>query len=240
MSSTAVTLLDVVNKILIRLRDQAVLSVTSSITATGGAPAYTDTIVRLVNDAKREVEDSFDWIALQDTITIATTSGTNMYNLENGSQSLYTNQRSRVLDVYNTTTDVRLAPRPYELLRQQNQLSSRTDQEPYAYAVSGVSATQSLKMMLYSTPDATYSLSVECVIPQDELTANTDYFKVNWYPVYLRALALAIRERGEDEGELSSEVQSAYEKSLGDAIAYEQTHKWQGQGGGDWVVYGDF
>ena len=148
MSSTAVTLLDVVNKILIRLRDQAVLSVTSSITATGGAPAYTDTIVRLVNDAKREVEDSFDWIALQDTITIATTSGTNMYNVENGSQSLYTNQRSRVLDVYNTTTDVRLAPRPYELLRQQNQLSSRTDQEPYAYAVSGVSATQSLKMML--------------------------------------------------------------------------------------------
>tara|TARA_R110000823_G_scaffold225887_1_gene353634 strand:- start:1060 stop:1344 length:285 start_codon:yes stop_codon:yes gene_type:complete len=94
--------------------------------------------------------------------------------------------------------------------------------------------------MLYETPDATYSMSVECVIPQDDLTANTDYFKVNWYPIYLRALALAIRERGEDEGELSSEVQNAYERALGDAIAYEQTHKWQGQGGGDWVVYGDF
>ena len=29
-------------------------------------------------------------------------------------------------------------------------------------------------------------------------------------------------------------------KALGDAIAYEQSHKWQGQGGGDWIVYGDF
>ena len=74
MSSSAVTLLDVVNKILIRLRDQAVLSITSTTTATGGAPSYTDTIVRLLNDAKREVEDSFDWIGLQESITITTTS----------------------------------------------------------------------------------------------------------------------------------------------------------------------
>ena len=103
MSSSAVTLLDVVNKILIRLRDQAVLSITSTTTATGGAPSYTDTIVRLLNDAKREVEDSFDWIGLQESITITTTSGTSSYDLENSSQGIYTNQRSRVLDVYNTT-----------------------------------------------------------------------------------------------------------------------------------------
>ena len=189
---------------------------------------------------KTEVEDSFDWIGLQESITITTTSGTSSYDLENSSQGIYTNQRSRVLDVYNTTTDVRLAPRPFEFIRKQNQLSTRTNQEPYAYAVSGVSAKQSLQIIFYSTPDATYSMSVECVVPQDDLTANTDYFKVPWYPVYLRGLALAIRERGEDEGELSSEVQRAYEKALGDAVAYEQSHKWQGQGGGDWIVYGDF
>jgi len=240
MSSSAVTLLDVVNKILIRLRDQAVLSITSTTTATGGAPSYTDTIVRLLNDAKREVEDSFDWIGLQESITITTTSGTSSYDLENSSQGIYTNQRSRVLDVYNTTTDVRLAPRPYEFVRKQNQLSTRTNQEPYSYAISGVSAKQSLQIVFFDTPDGTYSMSVECVVPQDDLTGNTDYFKVPWYPVYLRGLALAIRERGEDEGELSSEVQRAYEKALGDAIAYEQSHKWQGQGGGDWIVYGDF
>jgi len=54
MSSSAVTLLDVVNKILIRLRDQAVLSITSTTTATGGAPSYTDTIVRFCLTTQNE------------------------------------------------------------------------------------------------------------------------------------------------------------------------------------------
>jgi hypothetical protein len=217
-----------------------VLSVTSTVSATGGAPAYTDTIVRLVNDAKREVEDAFDWLALHNTLTVTTINGTKDYDLQNGSQSIYTNQRSRVLDVYDTTNDVVLRPRPYDFLRKQHQVSTSTNQQPYSYAISGINATQSLTMQLYNTPDAAYVLSVECIIPQEDLSANADYFKVNWYPIYLKALSLAIRERGEDEGELSSEVQNAYEKALGDAIAYESHAKWQGQGGGDWQVYGDF
>ena len=83
-------------------------------------------------------------------------------------------------------------------------------------------------------------MSIECVIPQEDLFNNTDYFKAPWYPIYLRALALAIRERGEDEGELSSDVEAAYQQALGDAMAYEQKNLWQSQGGGDWYVVGDY
>ena len=240
MSSSAVTLLDVVNKIMIRLRDQAVTSITSTIESTGGTPSYTDTIVRLINDDRREVEDCFNWTGLQQTITLTTAAGTGLYALQNTTAEVYSNQRTRVLDVYNTTTDVRLGPRPFEWVRKQNQLSTRTDQEPYAYAVAGYNASQTIQLQFFETPDAVYSIDVECIIPQEDLTTNTDYFKVPWYPVYLRALALAIRERGEDEGEQSSEVEAAYRQAVGNAIAYEQEHKWQGQGGGDWIVLGDY
>ena len=230
MSSAAVTVLDMVNKILVRLRESEVGSIDST--------DQSSTILRLINDAKREVEDAFNWTSLQETITISTIASTPTYALEKN--PIYTNQRTRIVDVYNTTTNVRLQGVPYDYARQQSQTTNNETAEPVQYAVAGVNATQSLNIRFYQTPDAAYSMDVECVIPQEDLDGDTQYTKVPWNPVYLKALALAIRERGEDEGEQSSDIQRAYQQAMGDAIAYEQTHKWQAQGGGDWIVLGDY
>jgi hypothetical protein len=97
-----------------------------------------------------------------------------------------------------------------------------------------------MKIRFFLVPDAVYAMDVEVIIPEEDMTTETDFTKVPWYPVYLKALALAIRERGEDEGEASSEMQMAYQQALGDAVAFEQKHKWQAQGGGDWIVLGDY
>ena len=194
-------------------------------------------ILRLVNDAKREVEDNFNWTALQDSVTVTTSAGTHTYTLEEG--SVYTNQRSRVVDVFNNTTDVRLVAVPYDYARRQSQTTNDEQAEPVHFAVAGYTATQSLQIRFYQTPDAAYSMVVEVVNPQEDLNADDQYTKVPWYPVYLRALALAIRERGEDEGEQYSEVQRAFQQAIGDAIAYEQQHKYQGDGG-DWKVLRDY
>lgn len=229
MSSSAVTVKDIVNKILTRMRESTV----GSINSTDQASA----ILRLVNDAKREVEDNFNWTALQDSVTVTTSAGTHTYTLEEG--SVYTNQRSRVVDVFNDTTDVRLVAVPYDYARRQSQTTNDEQAEPVHFAVAGYTATQSLQIRFYQTPDAAYSMVVEVVNPQEDLNADDQYTKVPWYPVYLRALALAIRERGEDEGEQYSEVQRAFQQAIGDAIAYEQQHKYQGDGG-DWKVLGDY
>tara|TARA_R100001129_G_scaffold22452_1_gene14220 strand:+ start:3927 stop:4616 length:690 start_codon:yes stop_codon:yes gene_type:complete len=229
MSSSAVTVKDIVNKILTRMRESTV----GSINSTDQASA----ILRLVNDAKREVEDNFNWTALQDSVTVTTSAGTHTYTLEEG--SVYTNQRSRVVDVFNDTTDVRLVAVPYDYARRQSQTTNDEQAEPVHFAVAGYTATQSLQIRFYQTPDAAYSMVVEVVNPQEDLNADAQYTKVPWYPVYLRALALAIRERGEDEGEQYSEVQRAFQQAIGDAIAYEQQHKYQGDGG-DWKVLGDY
>ena len=57
MATVGVTLLDVVNRINIRLRDTIVTSITSTVSSspatTTGMTNYTDTLVRLINDAKR-------------------------------------------------------------------------------------------------------------------------------------------------------------------------------------------
>ena len=229
MSSSAVTVKDIVNKILTRMRESTVGSINST--------DQSSAILRLVNDAKREVEDNFNWTALQDSVTVTTSAGTHTYTLEQG--SVYTNQRSRVVDVFNDTTDVRLIAVPYDYARRQSQTTNDEQAEPVHFAVAGYTATQSLQIRFYQTPDAAYSMVVEIVNPQEDLNADAQYTKVPWYPVYLRALALAIRERGEDEGEQYSEVQRAFQQAIGDAIAYEQQHKYQGDGG-DWKVLGDY
>mgnify|MGYP003149323061 FL=1 len=232
MSQTVTTVLQLINKILVRLRESEVGTVDET--------DYSSTLLRLLNDAKREVEDAFDWVALQNTITVTTAASTHTYDVENAGAGVYTNQRSRLLDVYNTTTDVRLTPRPYEWIRIQTQANNEDEQEPFAYAHAGYNSTQSMKIRFFLVPDAVYNMDVEVIIPEEDMTTETDFTKVPWYPVYLKALALAIRERGEDDGEASSEIQMAYQQALGDAVAYEQRHKWQGQGGGDWVVLGDY
>ena len=85
------TYLEMVNNILKRLRERTVSSVNEN--------AYSALIGILVNDAKREIEDSWDWSALRTTISLTTTPNIFSYVLT-GSQN-----RIKVLEVLNDTED---------------------------------------------------------------------------------------------------------------------------------------
>ena len=65
------TYLDLINNVLRRLREDTV--------TTANATDYSSLIGDLVNDAKKIVENSFDWTSLRDSITINTVSGTDTY-----------------------------------------------------------------------------------------------------------------------------------------------------------------
>ncbi len=58
------TLLELVNDVLIRLREPVVTTFNETI--------YSTLVAKFVNDAKRQVEDSFGWNALGQTITVTT------------------------------------------------------------------------------------------------------------------------------------------------------------------------
>jgi hypothetical protein len=88
------TYLELINDVLIRLREPVVTS--------NNQTTYSTLIGKFVNDAKRQVEDAFAWNALGTTITLSTTSGTYQYSLTGAGQKF------QVLDVINPTSNVGL------------------------------------------------------------------------------------------------------------------------------------
>jgi len=88
------TYVDVVNNVLTRLREPVVTSVQDT--------NYAKLIGLFVNDAKREVEDAYDWNALGATVTLTTVSGTYNYTLTNSKT------RFRTIDVLNDSSNFRM------------------------------------------------------------------------------------------------------------------------------------
>ena len=56
------TYLELVNDVLVRLRESTVTTV--------GETTYSSLIGKFVNDAKRQIEDSYNWNCLAQTITV--------------------------------------------------------------------------------------------------------------------------------------------------------------------------
>ena len=83
------TYLELVNEVLVRLREPEVTAVTDN--------AYSKLIGRFINDAKRQVEDAYNWNALSETLTVTTSNELFNYVLTG------IGQRFRVLDVMNYT-----------------------------------------------------------------------------------------------------------------------------------------
>jgi len=73
------TYLQAVNDVLTRLREQTVTTVALT--------DYSQLIGKFVNDAKRQVENAFNWNALRQTISINTVAGTSNYTLTGAGQN---------------------------------------------------------------------------------------------------------------------------------------------------------
>ena len=85
------TYLQLVNSVLRRLRENEVTTVDQN--------SYSKLVGELVNDAKRIVEDAWDWSTLRDTLTVDTVADTFSYALSG------TNYQSKTLDVINDTSN---------------------------------------------------------------------------------------------------------------------------------------
>ena len=91
------TYLEIVNKVLRRLREPTVASVSEN--------SYSALIGELVNVSKREIEDSWNWAALRTTLTATTAPDLFNYVLSGAGT------RFRVLEVINDTDNYFMQPR---------------------------------------------------------------------------------------------------------------------------------
>jgi hypothetical protein len=203
----ATTYLQLVNNVLIRLRETEVSSVSDT--------PYSSLIGVFVNDAKREVEDAYDWNVLTTTIVVPTVEGTRNYTLTGSGQ------RFRTLDVLNDTQDVPMRPVPTNWMNRQYYLGNVQGSAPVYYNYSGIDGDDT-QVDVWPRPNGEYSLRFELVIPQTDLTANADLLKVPPHLVQMLAYAKAVGERGEDGGTSFSEIYQQYRLALADAVAIER------------------
>jgi hypothetical protein len=207
------TYLDVINEVLVRLRESTVSAWSGDLLSSTTASSYTKLIGSLVNDAKRDVETFHDWLILRATQDVTTVAGTDSYSLSSG-------QEIKVLDVINQSTGHHLIQVSREYLNNVRYPSVSTG-EPQYYGFNGVDASNNLKVELSPQPTEAQVISFDLVKFQAELTSATTVLSVPEKPVILGTWARAIAERGEDGGTQASIVAVEYQNSLNKAISVD-------------------
>jgi len=204
------TYLQIVNSILVRLREPTVSTV--------GLDAYSTLIGKFVNDAKRQVEDAYDWNVLGQEKTITTASGTYVYSLTGAGQKFRVSS-----DPLNTTSNVVMQNISVAAMRQKQNFTPIASNPPTEYCFEGVDGNGDAQVQLYGRPDGVYTIKFFLTIPQATLASDNTSVLVPDVVVEQNAYARALVERGEDGGLSSSEAYNLYRSMLADYISLEAT-----------------
>ena len=203
------TFLELVNDVLIRMREPTVTTVTLN--------SYSTLIGKFVNDAKRQIEDAFSWNALGQTITVTTAASTSSYSLTGAGQKF------QVMDVINTTSNIGLINISFVDMNRKLNFTPLVNSIPTEFAFDGVDASYNTKVSLYPIPDGVYTIKFALTVPQATLASDATVVLVPDVLVVQNAYARALIERGEDGGLSSSEAYQLYKSMLSDYIALEGT-----------------
>jgi len=204
--------LELVNDVLVRLREDEVTAVTDT--------PYSKLISKYVNDAKRIVEDSYEWAGLTETLTVTTANGLFNYVMTGAGQ------RFKVLDVINSEDNIFLQ---YVTTSVMNSWFLNADNtqtgSPTHYNFNGVNTNGDTQVDVYPIPDGVYNVFFNIYKPQDALSLNSDKLIVPSEPVIKYAYAMAVAERGEDGGLSAQEATALADASLADHVAIAQSRR---------------
>jgi hypothetical protein len=195
-----------INNVLKRLREDEVTSVNDN--------KYSKLIGVLINDAKREIEDAYNWNALTTNLNVVTAAGVQEYTLTGSGQRFVTYY------VLNDTQNTTMCKATAQWIDEQKYLSTQQNGAPHYYAYTGVSGSDNI-VTVSPVPDTAYTLKFFLKVPQNDLSLDADIIKVPAHLVEMLAYAKAVAERGEDGGMSFSELYQQYRLSLADAVALE-------------------
>ena len=199
------TYLEIVNRVLRRLREQEVDALTAN--------TYSTLIADLVNEVKRDVENAWNWSVLRETITVETAADLYNYTLT-GSGT-----RFRLIDVINDTSNLIMRPASTREYNSQFLVGDFSKGAPVSYNFNGVSSAGDTQVDVFPIPNGVYDLRFNMVIPQADLSLSTDELLIPAPLVIEGTIARAISERGEDGG--FQEQEQRYRNMLADYVAIE-------------------
>ena len=201
------TYLNLMNNVLRRLREEETSSVTST--------TYVKMVGDFINDAKTLVGQAADWSALRETITISTTASDNTYSLTGGGDNI------KVMSMLNDTENCFMEYQTKDWFNEQLYISSAAEGAPRYFTYNGLDASGDTQILVGPTPDGVYSIRVDTVKRQADLSANDDVLLIPAQPVIHLAVALLARERGETGGTSTAEYFTIANQYLSDAIAID-------------------
>ena len=205
------TYLELVNKVLRRLRESEV----STVQGVGNSNSYARLIGDFINEAKSQVEVAWDWSALRNTLTVTTTP--NVFNYElNGAKNNF-----KVLNVWNDTSNIDMKQQTSTWFDKEFLMGDPQVGIPSFYSFNGVSADGDTQVDIYPIPDQAYALRFNITQRNVELAEDADTIIIPYRPVMLFATAMAIEERGEDGGQQSINAYGAAQSALADEIAMD-------------------
>lgn len=201
------TYLQLVNQVLVRLREERV----------GTLQGSDDNVVILaaayVNDARRQVANAHTWNAYREFWNVPTVQGLPFVALPGAGK--YAN----IETIYRADgNELKLQPLSY--VRKQNVQNSNTA-DPLYYAPDGLDDSGDLALQLAPTPNSVQTLSIYGYKAPVDLVGDDDVCLLPQLPVYLLATALAAAERGEVGGQPSAELFAIASQALSDAIALD-------------------
>lgn len=202
------TYLELVNAVLRKLREDTAQTVNET--------DYTALIGAFVNDAKRLVEDAWDWSALRTVQEFQTVAGTDTYSLDGFGT------RSEIFQVFDETNQHVLDKISIREARKRNMLTSDQQGTLTHYAMAGVSPTGDIQIKMFPVPENNGDIiSVYGIKRPEDLVNDADEIFVATNVIVDWAHAYALIERGETGGQSGSEQALFAKNSLSNAIALD-------------------
>ena len=207
------TALQVVNKVLNKLRLSEVTTFSED---------YTKALLVMLNETKREIEETWDWTMLRDTITVTTSNGVQQYALtgmgERGHLLLDKWGRARVWD--DTSDGVLLQISQDDMYTMTNSGTSQSGAPSY-FSFEGMDSNGDPYVNFWPIPNGVFSIKFNVYAPQADLSATTDVPQVPYWPLLLGTYSKAVWERGEDRGYAFENAEYNYKTALADAVAFD-------------------
>lgn len=234
------TALDIINKVLIGLRQDRLAVSTTEVSSKYGLLIH-----QYVNEAKEEVEEAWQWHALRQTITVTGSAGVYEYTLTSvGDADVDTNERSRLLyqregggeyagrgwgdqpQVWDTTDQAerRLTERSWEFVERLHITDDDEQNDPCYFALRNNGSN--LELMVWPTPADARTFVLRVYVPEPEIASDAlgTTITVPQRPVYMKALLKANAERGEELAAPNGISEESYIDALAVAIQREMTH----------------
>jgi hypothetical protein len=189
MAAYGLTYVQIVNRVLERLRESTVSNYNDS--------DYSKLIAHLVNQVKSEIEEAWQWHALRNTFSISPTTDVSHYALTDSGA------RAKIIDGWNTTQGLRLTKGTNASFNSKffgvGSNSVQTG-SPTMYLPAGLDANLDIAVDVWPIPVTGYldTLKFNVYVPQDDLAANATVPLVPQHVLLEEVIARALLEKGEE------------------------------------------